>query len=70
MSLELKMLIYASVLLLIQLVLQAIAGVYQNGLGYALSPRDDMSNDAGIPVGSNAPITTCWRPFRSLQLLS
>ncbi len=48
MSLELKMLIYASVLLIIQLVLQALAGVYQNGFGYALSPRDDLSNDAGI----------------------
>jgi uncharacterized MAPEG superfamily protein len=49
MSLELKMLVYAAVLLIIQLVLQALAGMYQNGLGYALSPRDDTTNDAGIP---------------------
>ena len=49
MSLELKMLIYASILLLIQLVFQVLAGIYQNGLGYTLSPRDDLSNDAGIP---------------------
>ena len=49
MSLELKMLIYAAILLLIQLVLQTLAGIYQNGLGYALSPRDDLSNDSGIP---------------------
>ena len=48
MSLELKMLVYASVLLLIQLVLQVFAGIYQNGLGYDLSPRDDLSNDTGI----------------------
>ena len=49
MSLELIMLIYASILLLIQLVFQVLAGIYQNRLGYTLSPRDDLSNDAGIP---------------------
>ena len=48
MSIELKMLLYAGILLLIQLLLQVLAGIFQNGLGYALSPRDDLSNDAGI----------------------
>ena len=48
MSIELKMLLYAGILLLIQLVLQVLAGIFQNGLGYTLSPRDDASNDAGI----------------------
>lgn len=48
MSIELKMLLYAGIVLIVQLVLQVLAGIYQNGLGYALSPRDDLSNDAGI----------------------
>jgi len=48
MSIEMKMLLYAAVLLIIQLALQVLAGIYQNGLGYALSPRDDLSNDSGI----------------------
>lgn len=48
MSIELKMLLYAAILLIIQLVLQAGAGILKNGLGYALSPRDDYTNDEGI----------------------
>jgi len=48
MSIELKMLLYAGIVLIVQLVLQVLAGIYQNGLGYALSPRDDLSNDSGI----------------------
>lgn len=48
MSMELKMLLYAGVVLVVQLILQVLAGIYQNGLGYALSPRDDATNDEGI----------------------
>ncbi|MGB7286129.1 MAG: MAPEG family protein [Salaquimonas sp.] len=48
MSIELKMLLYAGIVLIVQLVLQVLAGLYQNGIGYSLSPRDDPSNDSGI----------------------
>ncbi|MGB7334628.1 MAG: MAPEG family protein [Salaquimonas sp.] len=48
MSIELKMLLYAGIVLIVQLVLQVLAGLYQNGMGYSLSPRDDPSNDSGI----------------------
>lgn len=48
MSIELKMLLYAAILLIIQLVLQTLAGIIQNGLGYQLSPHDEDSDSAGI----------------------
>lgn len=47
MSIELKMLIYAAILLLIQLALQTIAGTIQNGVGYILSPRDEAPDVSG-----------------------
>jgi len=48
MSIELKMLLYAIVLLILQLVMQTLAGIVQNGLGYQLSPHDEGSDSAGI----------------------
>lgn len=47
MSIELKMLLYAIILLLLQLVLQTIAGIAQNGLGWALSARDEDPEISG-----------------------
>ncbi len=47
MSIELKMLLYSMIVLLTLLVLQTLAGMIQNGLGYTLSPRDEGSDGAG-----------------------
>ena len=41
MSIELKLLLYATILLLLQMILQASAGIIQNGMGWALGARDD-----------------------------
>lgn len=47
MSIELKMLLYASILLLVQLVFQAVSGVLQNGFGWAAGARDDEPDSSG-----------------------
>ena len=47
MSIELKLLLYATILLLLQLVLQAVTGILQNGMGWALGARDDGEAAAG-----------------------
>ena len=41
MTIELKMLLYSTILLLVLLVFQVLAEIVQNGIGYALSARDD-----------------------------
>jgi uncharacterized MAPEG superfamily protein len=47
MSIELKMLLYAVILLLVQLVFQVVAEIIQNGLGWALSARDEEPDSSG-----------------------
>lgn len=47
MSIELKLLLYSTVVLLVLLVLQTLAGMIQNGIGYTLSPRDEGSDGHG-----------------------
>lgn len=47
MSIELKMLIFSIFLLLIQLVLQDLAGIIQNGLASNLGSRDDQEGTSG-----------------------
>jgi uncharacterized MAPEG superfamily protein len=48
MSIELKMLLFTVALFFVQLVAQVVAEVIQNGLGYAMSARDDWKNPTGI----------------------
>lgn len=50
MSIELKMLIFSVFLLLLQLVMQTLAGVIQNGLGNFAGPRDDDLESAGYAL--------------------
>lgn len=47
MSIELKLLLYSTVVLILLLVLQTLAGIIQNGIGYTLSPRDEGSDGHG-----------------------
>lgn len=47
MSIELKMLIFSVFLLIIQLVMQAVAGIIQNGLANTVSPRDEHADTSG-----------------------
>lgn len=47
MSIELKLLLYSIVVLIVLLVMQTVAGMIQNGLGYTLSPRDEGSDGHG-----------------------
>lgn len=47
MSIEIKMLIFSVFLLLIQMVMQVIAGIIQNGIGNQLGPMDDTPGTTG-----------------------
>ena len=47
MSIELKMLLFSAILLILQLVFQAVAGILQNGIGYAMSARDEAADTSG-----------------------
>lgn len=47
MSIELKMLLFSAVLLILQLVFQAIGGIVQNGLGQAVGSRDEPAETGG-----------------------
>ncbi|MBL1405801.1 MAG: MAPEG family protein [Rhizobiales bacterium] len=47
MSIELKMLIFSVFLLLIQLVMQVVAGIIQNGLANTVSARDEHEDTSG-----------------------
>ena len=48
MSIELTMLLWVVILFLAQLLLQVLAELMENGLGYALSARDEWKNPTGI----------------------
>ena len=41
MTIELKMLLYSTILLLVLLIFQVLAEIIQNGIGYALGARDE-----------------------------
>ncbi|MCC0021780.1 MAG: MAPEG family protein [Nitratireductor sp.] len=47
MTIELKMLLYATILLILQLIFQVLGEIIQNGLGYALSARDEDPESGG-----------------------
>lgn len=47
MSIELKMLLYSVIVLVTLLLLQTLVGIFQNGVGYTLSPRDEGSDGVG-----------------------
>ncbi len=48
MSIELKMLLFTVALFFVQLIAQVVAEILQNGLGYAVSARDEWKNPTGI----------------------
>jgi len=48
MSIELKMLLFTVALFFVQLLAQVLAELIQNGIGYAVSARDEWKNPTGI----------------------
>lgn len=48
MSIELKMLLFTVVLFFVQLIAQVVFELIQNGIGYAVSARDDWKTPSGF----------------------
>ena len=69
---EIIILGWSVVLLLVQLVLQALPGVIEFGLAYAFSPRDERTAAEGrrSARASSAPSTICSKPIPAFVALA